>query len=205
MEKINQLYILSDDFLTPKHKLIFMMEEVLKNGVKIIQLRDKISSDDELLEYAIKLQNLCLAYKATLVINDRINLAVKINANAIHVGKDDEKLSIARKLLPNAIIGVSCYNDINLALKAQEEGASYVAFGAFFKTDTKKNTTNANLDILKKAKEKIKIPICAIGGINTSNINQIANFKPNLISLVSAAYKPFDIATNIKNLRNAIN
>ena len=196
------LYVLSDDFLTPPQTIHEQMKEALEFGVRIIQLRDKTRSDAELEPIARDLQKLCKEYNGTFIINDRIHLAQKIGADGLHIGIEDGSLHGARLLLPNAIIGVSCYGDIKRAKEAEEGGADYVAFGSFFPSPTKPQSKTVPLKIIQRAKAKISVPICVIGGIDSQNIHLVKD--ADMISIVSAAYKPNSISQNLASLQKAI-
>lgn len=199
---MNRLYALSDDTLTPPDTLLASTQEILSCGVSIFQYRCKEQKDESL---ARELLYLCKRFGAKFVINDDLEFAVKIGANALHIGKDDATLAQARSELgKDAFIGVSCYNDLNLAINAEQNGASYVAFGAMFASPTKPNATSCDINILNQAKQILKIPVCAIGGINVANICQIAKTGVDYIAVVNALYKPHSIKQNIANLNKAI-
>jgi thiamine-phosphate pyrophosphorylase len=127
----------------------------------------------------------------------------KIDADGLHIGKDDITLQEARAIFPKGTIGVSCYGSIKKALEAQGEGADYVAFGSFFPSPTKPHSGIVSMSVLRKAREALSIPICAIGGINVTNIHEIAAYHPDMISLVSAVWEG-DIKRNITQLRQGI-
>ena len=134
--------------------------------------------------------------------NQRLKFAAKIGANAVHIGKDDGGVKAARKILgEDAFIGVSCYDDLNLALKAQDDGASYAAFGALFASPTKPHAPLCKFETIMRAKEILRIPVCAIGGINAANIAQIAALNPDYIAVISALYRPASIKENLRNLQ----
>lgn len=196
------LYVLSDDSLTPPQTILAQMKEVLEFGISIIQLRDKTRSDAELEPIARDLQKLCKEHGATFIINDRINLAQKIGADGVHIGIEDGSLHEARLLLPHAIIGVSCYGDLERAKEAVEGGADYVAFGSFFPSPTKPHSKTVPLEIIQKAKAELSVPICVIGGINSENIHLVKD--ADMISVVSAAYTPNFISQNLASLQKAI-
>jgi len=199
---VNKLYVLTDDILTPRESIMAQTKEVLDAGVRTIQLRDKTHSDTDLLPLAKAMVALCDVYGAKLIINDRVNLALNANAHGVHIGLEDGSLEEARALLPEAIIGVSCYGDLERAKKAQEGGASYVAFGSFFPSPTKPHTKTVPLDIIGQAKATLSIPVCVIGGINASNIHLVKD--ADMISVVSAAYGPDSIAQNIQDLTKGL-
>jgi thiamine-phosphate diphosphorylase len=195
---VAEIYAITDDILTPSSSILIKSKELLECGVKILQYRTKKPPDDQVAKSLIKI---CHQFDAKLIINDNIEYAAKVNADGVHIGKDDGEVRMARKILGNnAIIGVSCYNDINLAIKAQEFGASYVAFGAMFDSKTKQNAPKCDFGIVQKAKQILQIPICVIGGINASNISQILKLKPDLIAVISALYQPNSIKQNYKEL-----
>ncbi|NLM99853.1 MAG: thiamine phosphate synthase [Campylobacteraceae bacterium] len=202
MVQLKGLYALTDERYTPFLELESKVLELLKAGVKVVQLRDKNSKDEELLEKALNIQQICKKYGAIFIINDRVNLAKEIDADGVHIGIEDESLIKTRELLPDKIIGVSCYDDLERAILAQSQGASYVAFGSFFPSSTKPDAKKAPLELLKRAKKELKIPICAIGGINETNISLLKD--ADLISIVKAVYEPREIKENIKILKELI-
>lgn len=196
---MSEIYALSDDILTPKETIFSQMCEILNSGVKMIEFRSKNASYDENL--LRKLISLCADFRAKFIINDDINLAKKLGANGVHIGKFDANLQDARRFLGHkAIIGVSCYDDLNLAINSQND-ASYVAFGAMYSSQTKPKAKICDHEILAKAKEMLQIPVCAIGGINALNIGEICAYKPDFIAIASAIYKPNSICQNIQNLK----
>ena len=197
---MSQIYAISDDTLTPDATIISQATEILRNGVKFFQYRSKKPVKNE--KIARKLLALCDDFEAKFIVNDDVKFAASIGAKCVHVGVDDMDISSAREILgDDAFIGVSCYNDLNLALKAQQNGASYVAFGSVFKSQTKPDAVICPLETIKQAKEILNIPICAIGGINASNIAQISALKIDLIAVINAIYHPKSISENLAQLR----
>ncbi|PSM52070.1 thiamine phosphate synthase (TMP-TENI domain) [Campylobacter blaseri] len=197
----NQLYVLTDDQYTPENKIFFQVKEILDCGIKLIQFRSK---NKDYQENTIKsLISLCEDYDAKLLINDDVDLAKKLNAHGVHIGKDDKDITGAKKTLGNnKIIGVSCYGDMRLALNAQKNGANYVAFGAIFPTDTKKDATICDISSIDFS--KLTIPTCIIGGINSQNLKDVLKYNADYIAIVSATYKPKSITENLTNLINII-
>ena len=193
------LYAITDEKLTPDDTVVEQVQTALQAGVKIIQYRNKTNSDDEVENICIELQTLCKAQDAIFIIDDRPHLAQKIKANGLHIGKDDMSIQEARVIFPDGIIGVSCYGSVRKALEAQDEGASYVAFGSFFHSPTKPHSGIVSVSVLAKAKAALSIPICAIGGINVTNIHEISAHAPDMISVVSAVWEG-DIKRNILQL-----
>ena len=195
-----EIYAITDDVLTPESSVLAQVGELLECGVKFLQYRTKLEPKNE--RVAVALKELCERYGARFIVNDDVKFAAKIGANAVHIGKDDGGVKAARKILgENAFIGVSCYDDLNLALKAQDEGASYAAFGTVFASPTKPNAPLCKFETIRRAKEILRIPICVIGGINAANIAQIAALSPDYIAVISALYRPASIKENLKNLQ----
>ena len=193
------LYAITDEILTPRETIIDQCEKALRSGVNILQYRDKNSTDEEIESICRDLLELCRSYSVPFVIDDRVMLAQKIGSDGLHVGKDDMNISHARSIYSHGFIGVSCYGSIKKALEAQNEGADYAAFGSFFPSPTKPHSGVVSMSVLDRAKEALSIPVCAIGGINASNIGEIASHQPDMISVVSAVFEG-DISTNVSHL-----
>ncbi|MBT8349366.1 MAG: thiamine phosphate synthase [Sulfurovum sp.] len=193
------LYVITDEHLTPDENVHSYIEDALKAGASIVQYRNKTKSDDEVEEVCRALQALCSQHNVPFIIDDRPHLATKIQADGIHIGKDDMPIQEARKIFPKGIIGVSCYGSMRKAREAEEEGADYVAFGSFFPSPTKPHSGVVSLNVIQKAKEAVTIPICAIGGISQTNIGEIASTNVDMISVVSAAFEG-NTQENVSNL-----
>lgn len=197
-DKLQGLYAITDETLTPDTTVVSQVEEALKAGARIVQYRNKTASDEHVEGVCVLLKLLCEEHDAVFIIDDRAHLAQKIGAHGLHIGKDDMSLEEAREVF-KGIIGVSCYGSINRAKQMQEAGADYVAFGSFFASPTKPQSGIVKLDILKKAKQELTIPVCAIGGINSDNIDKVALNGADMISVVSAVFSG-DITQNTKKL-----
>ncbi|WP_104758025.1 thiamine phosphate synthase [Helicobacter salomonis] len=190
------LYAISDPQLTPYPDLLKLAERAIEGGVSILQLRDKRSSDSELLGLAKELNDLCTKKGVGFVINDRLCLALECNAWGLHLGEQDLPLNEARALF-KGVIGVSCYGDLERAKQAQDQGADYVAFGACFPSPTKPNASCIDLEVLERAKACLKIPVCAIGGVNTQNIARLKH--ADMVALISALWQG-DVRANAQDL-----
>ena len=202
---LHGLYVLTDAFLTPRETVLKQIERVLKSGVRIIQFRDKYATDEALETTCHALQQLCDRYSAIFIINDRLELALKINADGLHVGEDDASYEEARKRLgAEKIIGVSCYDDLQRAQKYALIGADYVAFGACFPSPTKPSAKVIDLAILQEAKKRLNVPICVIGGITQTTIKTLLPYGVDIYSLISAVYENDAIEDNINQLKKAI-
>ena len=198
-----EIYAISDDVLMPENLALEYAREILECGVKFFQFRSKKAVKNEKL--ASEILNLCEKFGAKFIVNDDVKFAKKIGAKAVHLGKDDESIKEAFEILgKDAYVGVSCYNDISLAINAAKNGASYAAFGSVFTSPTKPNAPKCDLEIVKEAKQILNLPVCVIGGINETNIGSLSHTKPDLIAIISAIYKDGNIKENIKNLQNII-
>ena len=196
---LNGLYVLTDATLTPDDTILEQMERVLKSGVKVIQYRNKDVSDEAAEQTCIRLQALCDVYEAIFIIDDRLELAERICADGLHIGEDDVSYEEARaRLGADKIIGVSCYGNIERAKHYAKMGADYVAFGSFFPSPTKPKSSVVPYTLLEQAKKEISVPICAIGGINHSNIHHLSQYEIAMYSVISAVYHEDEIESNIE-------
>ena len=181
------------------------LDKVLKtNKVKYFQLRLKKKTNLNLIKIAKKVKKIKKKNKVKLLINDSPIVAKAVNADGCHIGQKDTNFFKCTKILgKKKIIGITCHNSKRLALKAKERGASYVAFGSFFKSYTKKTAYKANLDILRWAKKKINMPTVAIGGINSSNYKKILYNGANFIACSNYVWnnKKLDPVAAIKKFK----
>ncbi len=188
-------YVITDEKLIPyeNDQILKKVEEALKGGTKIVQLRDKTHSNNFLIPYAKELKKLCQKYGALFIIDDRIELVLEVNADGVHLGKDDFPPEEARKILKNKIIGVSCYGDLERAKFMESLSVNYVTFGSFYSSPTKPEAKVISKDILVQAKRILKIPICAIGGINLERAKELVSLGADMIAVVSDIWQAKDI------------
>ena len=182
------IYAITPDNLK-KEELYKKVHKLLKNGVRIIQYRDKLRSVEDKLIISKQLKTICQSFNSLLIINDDIHIAKKINAHGVHLGQKDISCNEARNILgSDPIIGISCQNNLELALRAQHEGADYVAFGSIFKTSTKKDVVYCSLEDLKDFVKKIEISSVAIGGINLSSFHEVKRSGVDMIAMSSELF-----------------
>ncbi len=159
----------------------------IRGGAVLVQYRDKNPADG--LSLAKELVNTCHQHNVPLLINDNVELAVRVGADGVHLGKDDGDIAEARKRLgPDAIIGVSCYDKIEKAIVAQSQGASYAAFGRFFPSSSKPLAAPAKIATLQKARQSLTIPIVAIGGILPDNGGQLLAAGADLLAVIGGLF-----------------
>jgi thiamine-phosphate pyrophosphorylase len=180
------------------------LKEVLKTGkVSLFQLRLKKYSFKQKIIIGKKINQICKKNGVKFLVNDDPILSKKLNADGCHLGQKDMSLSEARKIVGNKIIGITCHNSIKLAKVAIKEKASYIAFGAFFSTTTKKVKFKASTKILNKVKKLTKTPIVAIGGINFNNYKKLLLNNANLLAISgyvwnNKKYKPLETIKKLK-------
>ena len=174
--------------------------------VNVFQLRLKNYKDSDLISITSLLYKICKKKNVSFILNDRIDIAKKLNIDGVHLGKDDGSIKNARNILGNLkVIGSSCYNNKNLSIKSQNLGANYLAFGALFKTETKKNTTKIVLSDFKNIRRNINIPIVGIGGLNKFNIKKLIYFKPDYLAFCSSIWNTKRTPQiEIKSIKNVL-
>ena len=176
--------------------------KILKAGVCLLQYRHKMADFDFKIAQARHIQAQCQQYKTPFIINDDIDLAIEISADGVHLGKDDADLSQARQRLGDqAIIGISCYDQLELALEGEKNGADYIAFGRFFPSSTKPNAPQAPLLLLQQAQRQINIPIVAIGGINLDNAPQLIKQGAGLLAVIDSLFNTPDLTARTQQFR----
>lgn len=193
-KEIKGLYAITDSHITPDHKLIASVEQALLGGASVIQYRDKGTDMDRKIALALALCDLCKAYSRIFIINDSVELAHEVDAHGVHLGDQDTRYSQARKVLgQEKIIGISCYNQLRLAVQAQRMGADYVAFGSFFHSKTKPEACRASLTLLRSAKELLKIPVVAIGGITAENGSCLCQAGADALAVIQDVFQKDNI------------
>ena len=177
---------------------------VLKSDkVCFFQLRLKNESFKKKIIYAKKIKKICKKRKVKFIINDDPYLALKVKADGCHLGQRDINIIKAKKILKNKIIGITCHNSIKLAIKAKNNGANYIAIGAFFKTKTKRVNYRANIKTLQKIKKSVNLPVVAIGGINEKNYKNLLLNKADFLAISgyvwnNKKFKPYQAVENLK-------
>lgn len=196
------LYGVTDSHLLPDDNgLLHAAEQALHGGMKILQYRDKSDDQKKRLRQAGALKVLCHQHQAILIINDDVELAVAVEADGVHVGQSDASVAEARSRLGDyAIIGVSCGGSIELAQKAVDSGANYIAFGKFFDSRTKPDAKTANMSVLPEAKQRFEVPVVAIGGITVDNASQIIEAGADMIAVVNNLFAASDIQLRAREL-----
>ncbi|MDA0654764.1 MAG: thiamine phosphate synthase [Proteobacteria bacterium] len=200
-----RLYLLTPP--SPGPDLAQRVAAALDGGdVACVQLRAKEAAEDELLAFAADLRNVCAPRGVALVLNDNAALAARAGADGVHLGQWDGTVRAARDLLgDDAIVGVTCHASRDLAITAADQGASYVAFGAFFDTATKAAPTRADADLLAWWSDFIEVPCVAIGGITAANCAPLVRAGADFLAVSSAVWDhPDGPAAAVAALNRAI-
>ena len=201
------LYVITDKKLIKRAGFIETVEKSIKGGARIVQLREKDTPQNEILNLGRELLKLTRRYDVPLIINDSPELAKEIGADGVHLGGGDTSIKNARAILGDEIIiGVSCYNQIERGLNAVQNGADYVAFGTPYYTPTKPEREPTPLEVLKEAVYVIsQIPVFAIGGITKENASEILGTGVDGIAVITSVFgspDPENAARELATLSN---
>jgi thiamine-phosphate pyrophosphorylase len=173
--------------------LLQRSEQALTGGARILQYRDKSENHALRSRIATALAGLCRTYQALFIVNDDIDLASVSGAHGVHLGRDDATLVHARAALgPRAVIGASCYNDLDRAEEAVRAGADYLAFGSFYASAVKPSAVRASLDLLREARRRFDLPLVAIGGITPQNAPALLEAGADALAVVTALFEAAD-------------
>ena len=190
---INGLYAITPE-TGDTVQLLRDVEAALRGGASVLQYRVKKLAPNLKANQAQALQTLCKKYRVPLIINDDAALAASLSACGVHLGSQDMPAGEAHQsLLSGMLVGVSCYDQLPLAIAAEENGADYVAFGSFFPSTTKPNAVRPSLDLLREAKRIISCPIVAIGGITLQNAPSLIDAGADAVAVITALFNADDI------------
>ena len=190
---IKGLYAITPDELDTS-VLLSKVRAALRGGADVLQYRNKLADAELSKTQAQALRSLTREYGVTYIINDDASLAQQVDADGMHLGGDDGSVAAARALLgADKLIGVSCYNRVDLARQAEQDGADYVAFGAFFASSVKPVAVVASVGMLQQARQETKLPIVAIGGITVENGEQLLQAGADALAVISAVFSVSDI------------
>jgi thiamine-phosphate pyrophosphorylase len=205
--KINvdyKLYLVTDREVLKSKNLTSAIEEGIRGGVTLVQLREKDLTSLEFYNTAIKVKEITDKYNIPLIVNDRLDIALAIDAAGLHVGQEDMPAPVARRLLgPEKILGVSAAT-MEEAEKAEKDGADYIGVGAIFPTSTKDDARSVSVELLKEIKARVSIPVVAIGGINSKNVKLINTTNIDGIAVVSDILGKEDIKIAAEELKKQI-
>jgi len=174
--------------------LLTIVEAALQGGASVLQYRNKLANHKLQNQQARELLSLCRQYHVPFIVNDSVELCLTLDADGVHLGSDDGNIAEFRERFgADKLLGASCYNRFDLAMQAQQAGASYVAFGACFASNTKPNAPEATLDLFKQAKAQLHIPTVAIGGITLANASLVIDAGASSIAVINAIFNTDNI------------
>ena len=198
------VYAVTDRHWLNGRTLYDVVKESLDGGVTFLQLREKDLDDENFLKEAIELKELCKEYKVPFVINDNVDIAIKMDADGVHVGQSDmEAGDVRAKLGPDKIIGVSAQT-VEQAVLAEQRGADYLGVGAVFPTGSKDDADDVSHETLKAICEAVSIPVVAIGGITLENTPQLKDSGICGVAVISAIYAQDDIRKASEDLKKVV-
>ena len=194
------LYAVTDRAWTESEDLYSQVKKALKGGITFLQLREKELDEETFLKEALKIKKLAKEYDVPFVINDNVDIAVKSDADGVHVGQSDmEAGDVRKKIGKDKILGVSASN-LKEASLAEEKGADYLGVGAVFSTSTKLDADEVSFDTLKEICDNVSIPVVAIGGISKDNLLKLKGTNVDGVAVVSAIFASSDIVNDTKEL-----
>ena len=197
---IKGLYAITPD-MADSNSLLQKTQLAIEGGAFMVQYRSKIQDREVKMQQCASILRLCREYKIPCIVNDDVDMCRVLEADGVHLGEKDDNIAEVRRILgEDAIIGSSCYDQLNRAKLAQKEGASYVAFGAMFETSTKPNAPRATLELLREAKSQIQIPIVAIGGITMNNAHDVIETGIDAIAVINSLYESNSIKETAETL-----
>ena len=199
-----RLYAVTDRSWLNGQTLYEQVEQALKGGVTLVQLREKGLGAEQFLQEARQIQQLCRRFGVPLIINDSIEVALAVDADGVHLGQDDANAAQARQLLgKDKIIGVSAHN-VQEALQAVQDGADYLGSGAVFGSGTKTNVSTLPMQTLREICNAVPIPVVAIGGITEQNLQQLSGTGISGAAVVSAIFAQENIEEAAIRLRGLL-
>lgn len=199
-----RLYVITDEKIGLGRSHSFLAEEALKGGATVIQLRDKEKSGKELYKIGLKIRALTRQYRALFIVNDRLDIALAVGADGVHLGTEDLPISVARKIAgKNFIIGASVSSPEE-ALIAEKEGADYISAQSIFETSSKENVKVIGIEGLKSIVKVSSLPVIAIGGINKENVKDVIRAGARGVAVISAVISKGDVRESTEELRKLI-
>ena len=188
------LYVLTPEPAPPIEELESNVAAAIAGGAVVVQYRDKHGGRKTRVQNARALLAVCHAHGVPLIVNDDVDLAVEIEADGVHIGKDDASLDVVKRVLGSqVIVGVSCYNSAARAIVAAQEGADYVALGSFFSSKTKPKAIRCSKTVLVEVAAQVSTPVVAIGGITPDNAAELVSSGADLLAVLTGVFSATDV------------
>lgn len=203
MEKLLKLYLVTGAFDLSEEQFLSVITEACENGVTLVQLREKTLATGDFFNLAVKVKKITDNYQIPLIINDRVDICLAVDAAGVHIGDDELPVAVTRQLIGDKILGVSA-KSVARAKEAQASGADYLGVGAMFPTKTKDSPVTP-LNTLKDITATVAIPVVAIGGINETNLQTFSGSGIAGIAVVSEIMKADKVAEKVHSLNQKMN
>ena len=200
-KKAMQLYVVTDRSWLDGRSLEDQVEEIAASGATFLQLREKHLSEEAFLKEALKIKEIAARHSIPFVINDNIEVALRADADGVHVGQSDMQAKDVRRLIGEEKILGGSANTVEQAVKAQKSGADYLGVGAVFSTSTKLDANDVSFETLRRICEAVTIPVVAIGGIGEANVLKLRGSGVHGIAVISAIFASPDVAAATRRLR----
>jgi thiamine-phosphate pyrophosphorylase len=195
MTHLDGLYLITPNNADAPDVLAEQVALAISGGAGLVQYRHKGPDQQLRRDQAIAVLRVCRTARVPFIVNDDVALAADIGADGVHLGRDDgDPIAARRRLGADAIIGISCYDDLALARAAAQAGASYVAFGSFFPSATKPDAVRASVELLSAARDSLRIPAVAIGGITPQNGGLLIAAGARMLAVVTGVFAQPDLA-----------
>lgn len=184
-------------------RLVEQVHAAIEGGARLVQYRNKVAAHALKLEQARALKTLCASRGVALIVNDHIDIARAVGAEGAHLGAEEGPAALGRAALGREkLLGISCYDSLDRARRAREDGADYIAFGSFFPSRVKPGAVHAPVELLREAKGEFGLPLVAIGGITLDNAPILVNAGADALAVISALFDAPDITAAARGFAN---
>jgi thiamine-phosphate pyrophosphorylase len=199
-QRLRGLYVIIDPDVATGRDVVEVARQALAGGARLIQLRDKRREKGIQLPMARALRSLCQEHGALFIMNDHVDLALAVEAHGVHVGQKDLPVGVVRRLVPREMIVGCSTNNPEEASQAEADGADYVSVGRLFPTGSKSDTRPATTETLRAVKAAVSLPVCAIGGISESNIDEVVAAGADMAAIIAAVVAAPDVQEATRRL-----
>ena len=199
-QRLRGLYVIIDPDVAAGRDEVEVARQALAGGARLIQLRDKRRDKGVQLPIAGALRSLCQEHGALFIVNDHVDLALAVEAHGVHVGQKDLPVSVVRRLAPREMIVGCSTNNPEEAVRAEADGADYVSVGRLFPTGSKEDTRPATTETLRAVKAAVSLPVCAIGGIDETTIDEVVAAGANMAAVIAAVVTAPDVREAARRL-----